>query len=97
MPAPQTYRQRYIAFVSDQRPAKKELDDLLFDIKKNCKFYPSPRLIIYDQSKGEGLIRCEHLQSKDLKRELERTKENDFEIKGVSGTIKKARIKFLNF
>ncbi len=96
MGAPQKYRQRYIAFEIDEGLSRGELINIISNLGQKLDFYPPPWLVSYESEKREGLVRAGHLQVDELKEELKKVKNPDFLIKGVSGTIKKARQKFLS-
>lgn len=96
MGAPQKYRQRYIAFEIEESFSRGDLINIISELGQELNYSPSPWLVLYDSEKGEGLMRCGHFQVDELKGELKKIKNPDFKIKGVSGTIKKAREKFLS-
>ncbi len=96
MGAPQKYRQRYIAFKIDESLSRGGLINIINDLSEELNYSPSPWLTLYDSEKREGLIRCNHQQVDELKEVLKKKKKPNFEIEGVSGTIKKARQKFLS-
>jgi RNase P/RNase MRP subunit POP5 len=93
--APQKYRQRYIVFEVQGEPGKGELINYLSQLSKDRELMPKVWLILYRESEGTGILKCTHLQLSKLKKEMENSKRFQFEILGVSGTIKKARQKFL--
>jgi ribonuclease P/MRP protein subunit POP5 len=97
-------RRRYIAFEiqGDERVSEEELIRGINSAVKpmNLSRQNSVRLIFYDTDSRRGLLRCGHLQVEEVKKVLEGTKELGgkkvkISILGVSGTIKKARKKFL--
>lgn len=96
MGAPQTYRQRYIAVQADEALSKKDLEKTISQLNQKFSFSPSPKLIIYEEDLGEGLIKCGHLQIDRLKKGIKNQEKVEIEILGVSGTIKKTRKKFLS-
>lgn len=95
MGAPQKFRQRYVAFQVGKRLEKGSLIDIIVDIGQEKNLSPQPWLILYNQNSGEGLVKCGHFQLDDLKEGMKKNEKVNFEIQGVSGTIKKARKKFL--
>lgn len=95
MGAPQKFRQRYIAFQADENLEKEKLIDTFVNIGREKNLSPQPWLILYNSNSGEGLVKCGHLQMDELIEEMKKNKKINFEILGVSGTIKKARKKFL--
>lgn len=93
MSAPTTYRQRYVAFVTDEELTRGDVKNYLSNLNRELDFSPKVRLIFHERGRGRGLVRCEHMQLESLKEEMESS--GGFTVKGVSGTIKKARQKFL--
>jgi ribonuclease P/MRP protein subunit POP5 len=96
-------RRRYIAFeIQGEEVSREELTRRINSAIKamNLSGPNSVRLILYDTDSRRGLLRCGHLQLDDIKKILEDIKELGGKkakvlILGVSGTIKKARKKFL--
>ncbi len=97
MSAPQTYRQRYIVFeVRDEiKPSSEAMKGIVVKWKRDLTLSPSPWLIQYDRKEGYGILRCGHLQIGRLRERIKSDQGVQIQILGVSGTIKKARSKFL--
>lgn len=96
MGAPQDFRQRYIAFAVEEGFSEERLEGILTDFREELSFSHPPRLVFYDSESNEGLVRCGHLQVPILKNALENLSEPNVKVRGVSGTIRKARQKFLS-
>ena len=97
MTAPQKYRQRYLAFKIGKNLGKRDLIDTLQNICKENEYKRRPRVLVYNSKISEGLIRCRNDEVKILEKEIRDRLDQNFEVFGVSGTIKKARQKFLSF
>lgn len=97
MTAPQKYRQRYLAFKLGKTLEKRDVIDALREICKENDFKRRPRVLVYDSKVSEGLIRCRNDEVELLEKEIRDQLGQNFEVLGVSGTIKKARQKFLSF
>ncbi len=95
MGAPQKFRQRYIAFRGNGC-SEEELRETLFNLGRELDYSHPPRLVRFDSDTCEGLILCGHLQVGLLKERLKDLEKIEIDILGVSGTIKKARQKFLS-
>lgn len=94
MGAPQRFRQRYIAFRAEGS-SEEDLKENLFNLGQELDYPHPPKLVRFNPELHEGLILCCHLQVDRLKGELKDLEIADIEVLGVSGTIKKARQKFL--
>ena len=95
MGAPQDFRQRYIAFKVGNKIRKKELEKEVSRWGQETNHFYDPWLVLYDEERGEGLLKCEQEQVGGLKREMKNSEDLNVRILGLSGTIKKARQKFL--
>lgn len=95
MVAPQKYRQRYIAFKTENNLTKGDLKRIISNIGKELNLSPKPWLISYDRRTKQGLVKCGHRQVDKIKQKLS-NKKIEFKIIGVSGTIKKTKQKFLS-
>ncbi len=95
MGAPQSFRQRYIAFRVPSSAPRGKLEEMVSVLGRKTDHFYDPWLVFYDEDLGEGLIKCEHEQLREIKRMMESMEELDIQMLGVSGTIKKARQKFL--
>lgn len=96
MGAPQGFRQRYIAFEVEEGFSEERLKGILTNFREELSFSHPLRLVSYDSESNEGLVRCSHLQALSLKDALENLSEPNVKVRGVSGTIRKARQKFLS-
>lgn len=97
MSAPREFRQRYIAFEVERDMPEERLSEVLSELWEELDYsYYVPWLVTYDRESGEGLVKCGHLQVDEVKMEMEDVGEVNIRIRGVSGTIKKARMKFLS-
>ncbi len=96
MGAPQKYRQRYIAFKIGEKLSRGKLIKIISNLGQELELSPPPWLVLYNPEKKEGLIRCGHLQIHEFVEKMKELEKPDFEIEGVSGTIKKTRQKFLS-
>ena len=95
MGAPQNFRQRYIAFRVDNNVNRRELEREIERWGEKTSHFYDPWLVIYEGSQGEGLIKCEQEQVEELKLQMSESENFDITVLGLSGTIKKARQKFL--
>lgn len=96
MGAPQKFRQRYIAFETEKSSNKEELEKVIREVGQELDLSPPPWLILFDQETNEGLVKCDNSQTDKLKNKLNKVDKLKIRILGVSGTIKKARQKFLS-
>lgn len=89
-------RRRYVVFeVLGAKPAPQELWEALAKVARGLEFHP----LVYDPKHGLGMVRCGHKEVEELKRALTVLKEVgggkvELRVKGVSGTIRRAKKKF---
>ena len=95
MGAPQEFRQRYIAFKVENDIQRAEMEGKVKDWGEMTDHFYDPWLVIFDEKTGEGLIKCEQGQLEGLERGIMDDGGLEIRILGLSGTIKKARKKFL--
>ena len=83
-------KRRYIAFkIIDGFPTKKNLIRCIESGLRGIKF----QIIEYDEHTGHGIIRCGH---KSVRIIIDFLNSVSITVKGISGTIKTLRRKFLN-
>lgn len=85
-------RRRYVVFAVDPGTPLNHLDRILENMKpKDARYFS---LILYDEGEGKGIIRCPHTHLDNI-RAHGKGSSSAIRILGVSGTIKRARMKFL--
>jgi RNase P/RNase MRP subunit POP5 len=88
-------RRRYVVFKT-VGGGREEIMHVVECLKREFKEGPPIKLVECNQEAGLGLLRCGHLQLLRLKAKIpEIGGEVKISVVGVSGTIKKARKKFM--
>lgn len=70
-----------------------ESNNIFDEVKKELDDFSYSRILFYNRRRNEGLIKCNHHQVGEIRKNLE---EKDFKILGISGTIKAATRKFMS-
>lgn len=96
MAAPQEYRHRYLVFELNKRKSERDLIRICIKMNREYELIPKVRLILCDENIGKCLVRCDQSQVDLVKRNFGDKTELDADVLGVSGTIRRARIKFFN-
>lgn len=94
MGAPQSLRQRYIVFEVLSDLSRDELQNIISELSDNIGFSYRPWLVLYDRDESFGLLKCRHSDVEAVLKGLTSFSDLEIEVKGVSGTIEKARKKF---
>jgi RNase P/RNase MRP subunit POP5 len=95
-------RRRYIAFELNCEANLMDVTQIVNLLRANSPRPQQPqlKLVLYDENKRRGMLRCGHQEVDGIKAALSDVREiggknGSFIILGVSGTVKAARRKFL--
>lgn len=94
--APQRFRQRYIVFKLGDCTSLQDFKSKIEEFYADSDFSYHPWVVLFDDKVRKGLLKCGHKQRYFIEEAIENSGDLDVEILGVSGTIKKAKIKFLS-
>lgn len=93
--APQKFRQRYIAIKVEGELSSDELEKEIDKIARDLDLSSRPWIVLFDDEKEKGLLKCGHAQVDRILEGLDKAEGLSVEALGISGTIKKARLKFI--
>lgn len=95
MGAPQKFRQRYLSIEFKRKLSRSDVEGIVSDISRELKLSHRPRIILHDREHNLSLIMCKNLQLERVRKKIENSEREKIQVKGVSGTIRKAKQKFL--
>lgn len=95
MGAPQKFRQRYLTINFKRKLSRDDLKIFISNLSRELNLSHRPRIILHDQENSLSLIMCKNLQLEDVRKKIESSERIKIKVKGVSGTIRKAKQKFL--